>query len=273
MCVLVALCSSNKEFFGSCLMPSPPRVPPPPPFFRIPEGVGRLDALQFTRPYPVFDIHHVVDCLNEEQTWNLRCGLEFYGLPWGICSFGPGKIWRWVDDINLRPLLAGAAFVAVTMERSYRSGEVEQHYQSRPWRDQCICLEVEFHRAYRELDRPWIPYAHAIVVGNKGDVARILSGPSVLFDDRRDNCVDWCVDGHELNRAICVDAPHRAVFEHRPMLPEERLPTYYGTLSADPLRGRVRRAEHVNRWLHDIVEFAQGAEAEIELRDRGNTQP
>ena len=253
-------------------MPSPPRVSPPPPCFSIPEGVGRLDALRFRRPYPVFDIHHVVDRFNEEQSWNLSGGLEYYGLPWGICSFGAGKIWAWVDDANVRPLLAGAAFVAVTTERSHRSGRGEQVYESKPWRDQSICLECEYHRAYRELNRPWIPYAHAIVAGDKGDVAGLLSGPSVLFDDRRDNCVDWCVDGHELNRAICVDRRRGALFEHRPMLPEESLPTSYGRLSADPLRGRLGRAPHVNRWLHDILEFSEGAEAEIALRDRGHFQ-
>ena len=57
------------------------------------------------------------------------------------------------------------------------------------------------------------------------------------------------------------------------MLLEERLPAYYGALSADPLRARVRRAPHVNRWLTDILEFSEGAEAEMELRTLGTTQP
>ena len=253
-------------------MPSPPGVTQPPRFYHIPEGVGRLDALEFRRPYPVFDIHHVADRLNEEQTLTLTHGLVCHGLPWGICSFGAGKIWEWVDDLTLRPLLQGAAFVAVTLERSLRSGAVEP-YGSKPWRDESISLELECHRGYGQLGKPWIPWAHAIVAGDKGDVAQLLSGPSILFDDKHCNCVDWCVDGHWLNRAIRVDRPFPAVFEPRTMSLEERLPAYYGALFADPLRARVRRAPHVNRWLTDILEFSEGAEAEIELRNLGTTQP
>ena len=34
-------------------------------------------------------------------------------------------------------------------------------------------LELEFHRAYIDFDKPWVSYAHAIVAGTKGDVARV----------------------------------------------------------------------------------------------------
>ena len=194
LCASAAFCSREDPSVPLGAMPSPPGVTQPPRFYHIPEGVGRLDALEFRRPYPVFDIHHVADRLNEEQTLTLTHGLVCHGLPWGICSFGAGKIWEWVDDLTLQPLLQGAAFVAVTLERSLRYGAVEP-YESKPWRDESISLELECHRGYGELGKPWIPWAHAIVAGDKGDVAQLLSGPSILFDDKHCNCVDWCVDG------------------------------------------------------------------------------
>ena len=244
-------------------MPSPPCGALPLPFSSVPEVVGRLDALRFNRPYPVFDVHHVLDRMDEEQVRNLRHGLEFYRLPWGICSLGPGKIYRWVDDVQLRPLLEGAAFIAVSREHSDRSGHTEDHHHGRSWRHQSGRLELEVHRAYRDLNRPFVPYAHAIVAGNKGDVARLLSGPSVLFDDKPYNCEDWIKDGHELNEAICVEGPERAIFSPRVVLPEERVPTQHGRVATVSTGCRRMRAEHVNRWLVQILGFVERAEVEL----------
>ena len=91
LCASAAFCSREDPSVPLGAMPSPPGVTQPPRFYHIPEGVGRLDALEFRRPYPVFDIHHVADRLNEEQTLTLTHGLVCHGLPWGICSFGAGK--------------------------------------------------------------------------------------------------------------------------------------------------------------------------------------
>ena len=51
----------------------------------------------------------------------------------------------------------------------------------------------------------WVPAAAFAVDGHKGDVASLLTGPSILFNDNLDDCKEWCRLGFKGNEARLVD--------------------------------------------------------------------
>ena len=213
-----------------------------------------LSQLRFERPYVVFDVHHVLDRLTLYQSlclaeWLLHCHID-----WGICSCGVGKrMNQWLVAANMRPMIEDARFVIVNKRHVYDRWPGNGKEYSNKW--------IEWSYDHEWL--PWLPDVAVAVDGHKGDVARLLPGPSILFDDRLENCMEWCRMGDKDNQARLVSRS-ASFFDNREPVYDKLFPPDPTELMLPPHRITdelpVFAAEKRSKWYLQILEFVQRLE-------------
>ena len=214
---------------------------------------ARLSDVRIAGPYVVFDVHHVLDRLNKYQSLCLAEWLLHSNIEWGICSCGVGKLDRWINDENMRPMIEDAAFIVVNtrhVHESDRQPGTGKEYTNR-W-------------SRHNFSKEWVPEVAVLVDGHKGDVAKLLHGPSLLFDDRLDNCEEWCRLGAEGNEARLVSTK-RWVFDDKEPCGKELWPRQHGVSPQEllPLPYRIKdslpifAAEKRSHWHLQILEFVE----------------
>ena len=217
----------------------------------------KLADVRLARPYVVFDVHHVLDRLNAYHSLCLAEWLMHSNIDWGICSCGPAKMHRWITNPDIRPLIQDAAFVAVNTHHvhdRHRASPTGMEYNSR-WSKQ-------------NFNHPFVPDVAVLVDGHKGHVAKLLSGPSLLFDDRLDNCEEWCRLGAEGNEARVVSTT-RWIFDDEEPCGKELWPRQHGVPPQEllPLPYRIKdslpifAAEKRSQWHLQILDFVERVEA------------
>ena len=214
---------------------------------------ARLNDLRLAGPYVVFDVHRVLDRLSRYQSLCLAEWLLHSNIEWGICSCGVGKLDRWINDENMRPMIEDAAFIVVNtrhVDEGDRQPGTGKEYTSR-WSRQ-------------HFSKEWVPEVAVLVDGHKGDVAKLLHGPSLLFDYRLDNCEEWCRLGAKGNEARLVSKKKERWDDEEPsaealwprhykLSPRRLLPMPYRIKESFPIFAAEKRSQ----WHLQILEFVE----------------
>ena len=114
----------------------------------------------------LFDKHGVIDTLSEIEAQKLEIAMDHTNMPYGLCSYAARDRARdtCLGSFSRSPFLARCDFLIFTDKLV------------NPDRDE----RVEVYRDHV------LPEKAIRITGDKGDAARLLGVPVVMFDDRRD---------------------------------------------------------------------------------------